>query len=54
MRYDLNSLWTNCTNDSDVVLGSLELPESDIDGDAALALGLQFVEDPCVLEGALA
>ena len=28
------------TNDSDVVLGGLELPESDIDGDTTLTLGL--------------
>jgi len=35
------------------LLGSLELPESDIDGDTTLTLGLQFVEDPCVLEGTL-
>lgn len=37
-----------------VVLGRLELPESDIDGDTTLTLGLQLVEDPCVLEGTLA
>jgi hypothetical protein len=41
---------TNCY----VVLGSLELPESDIDGDTTLTLSLQLVEDPCVLEGTLA
>jgi hypothetical protein len=35
-------------------LGSLELPEGDIDGDTTLTLGLQLVEHPCVLEGALA
>lgn len=28
------------TNDSDVVLGSLELPEGNIDGDTTLTLGL--------------
>lgn len=39
---------------SDVVLGGLELPESDIDGDTTLTLGLEFVKDPCVLEGTLA
>ena len=38
---------------SDVVLGSLELPESNVDGDTTLTLGLQLVEDPCVLEGTL-
>jgi len=37
-------------NDSDIVLGSLKLPESNVDGDATFTLGLQFVEDPCVLE----
>ena len=36
------------------LLGSLELPEGDIDGDTTLTLGLQLVEDPCVLEGTLA
>lgn len=41
-------------DDGDVVLGGLELPESDINGDTTLTLGLQFVEHPCVLEGALA
>jgi len=41
-------------DDGDVVLGGLELPESDIDGDTTLTLGLQFVEHPCVLEGAFA
>ena len=42
------------TDDGDLILGGLELPESDIDGDTALTLGLQLVEDPCVLEGTLA
>lgn len=37
-----------------MVLGSLELPEGDIDGDTALTLGLQLVEDPGILEGTLA
>merc|ERR1719508_419766 len=41
-------------DDGYVVLGSLELPESDIDGDSTLTLGLQFVQSPRVLEGALA
>ena len=31
-------------------LGGLKLPEGDVDGDTALALGLQLVEDPRVLE----
>lgn len=42
------------TNDGDIVLRGFELPESDIDGDTTLALSLQLVEHPCVLEGALA
>ena len=41
-------------NDGDVELGSLELPEGDIDGDSPLTLSLQFVEDPRVLERGLA
>ena len=40
-------------NDGDVELGSLKLPESDIDGDSTLTLGLQFVKNPCVLERSL-
>ena len=40
-------------DDGNVVLGSLELPQSNIDGDATLALGLQLVHDPSILEGAL-
>ena len=35
-------------------LGRLELPQRNVDGDAALALGLQLVEHPRVLEGRLA
>merc|ERR1719220_314908 len=41
-------------DDGDVVLGSLELPQGDVDGDATLALGLELVEHPGILEGALA
>lgn len=41
-------------NDGDVVLGSLELPQGDINGDTTLTLGLQFIQNPCVLEGTLA
>ena len=37
--------------DGDVVFGGLELPKSDIDGDTSLSLSLEFVENPCVLEG---
>ena len=40
-------------NDGEGVLGGLELPEGDIDGDTALALGLEVVKDPGVLEGSL-
>ena len=36
-----------------VVLGDLELPQGDDDGDATLALGLELVHDPGILEGAL-
>ena len=28
----------------------LEFPEGDVDGDAALALGLEFIENPRILE----
>jgi hypothetical protein len=42
------------TDDGDIVLGGLELPESDINGDTTLTLGLQFVQNPGILEGALA
>ena len=41
-------------DDGDVVLGGLELPESDVDGDTTLTLGLQLVQHPGVLERALA
>merc|ERR1711963_1031315 len=41
-------------DDGHVVLGSLEFPESNVDGDTTLALGLQLVHHPGVLEGALA
>lgn len=41
-------------DDSDIVLGGLELPQSDIDGDTSLTLGLQLVKNPCVLERTLA
>ena len=40
-------------NDGDIVLGSLELPESDIDGDTSLTLGLELVKNPSVLESTL-
>ena len=41
-------------NDGDIVLGSLKLPESDVNGDTSLTLGLQLVKNPGVLEGSLA
>ena len=34
------------TDDSDMVLGGLELPKSDIDGDTTLTLSLELVEHP--------
>jgi hypothetical protein len=45
---------TGSVNDGDVVLGGLELPEGDINGDTTLTLGLELVKDPSVLEGRLA
>ncbi len=45
---------TRGIDDSEVVLGGLELPESDIDGDTTLTLGLELIKDPGVLEGPLA
>jgi hypothetical protein len=39
---------------SDVVLGSFELPQGNVDGDTTLTLGLELVKNPCVLEGTLA
>jgi hypothetical protein len=41
-------------DDGHVELGGLELPESNVDGDTTLTLGLQLVQNPCVLERALA
>jgi hypothetical protein len=41
---------TGGVNDGDHVTGGLELPKSNVDGDTTLTLGLQFVEDPGVLE----
>jgi hypothetical protein len=40
-------------NDSERVLGGLELPEGDIDGDTTLTLGLEVIKNPGVLEGTL-
>merc|ERR1719392_197741 len=44
---------TGSINDGDIVLGGLELPESDVNGDTSLTLGLQLVKNPGVLEGSL-
>merc|ERR1712012_219223 len=41
-------------DDGHVVLRSLKLPESDVNGDTSLTLSLQFVKNPGVLEGSLA
>ena len=40
-------------DDCDIVLGGLKLPESNVNGDSTLALRLQLVHDPSILEGAL-
>lgn len=40
-------------DNGNVVFWCLELPESDIDGDTTLTLGLQFVENPGIFEGTL-
>ena len=41
-------------DDGEDSLLRLELPEGDVDGDTTLTLGLQLVQHPGVLEGALA
>lgn len=41
------------TNDGDLILASLELPEGNVDGDTTLTLGLELVKNPSVLEGTL-
>merc|ERR1719438_336858 len=38
-------------NDGHIVLGGLKLPESNVNGDTSLTLGLQLVQDPSILEG---
>lgn len=40
-------------NDGDVILGSLELPQGDINGDTSFTLSLQLVQNPGILEGTL-
>jgi len=44
---------TGGVNDGDVVSGSLELPESNVDGDTTLTLSLKFVKNPSILERGL-
>merc|ERR1719325_394905 len=41
-------------DDGHVVLGGLEFPESNVNGDTTLTLGLQLVHHPGILEGSLA
>ena len=41
------------TNNGDIVLGSLKLPQGNVDGDTTLTLGLELVKNPGILEGAL-
>jgi len=40
-------------DDSAIVLGSLKLPQRNIDCDTTLPLGLELIQHPCVLERAL-
>lgn len=49
-----SSPYARHTNDGDLVLGGLELPKSNVDGDTALTLGLELVKNPGILEGTLA
>ena len=42
------------TNDGNLVLAGLELPEGNVDGDTTLTLSLELVKHPGVLEGTLA
>lgn len=45
---------TGGIDDSEAVLGRLKLPEGNVDGNATLALGLEVVHNPGILEGTLA
>jgi len=45
---------TRGINDGDLILGSLELPEGNVNGDTTLTLSLELVKNPSVLEGTLA
>lgn len=40
---------TGGINDGDLILGSLELPEGNVDGDTTLTLSLELVKNPSVL-----
>ena len=40
-------------NDGHIILGSFKLPQGNIDGDASLALSLEFIQNPGILERAL-
>jgi len=46
---EISVAWS--VDDGEDTLLGLEFPEGDIDGDTSFSLGLQFVEDPSVLEG---
>ncbi|EEQ36353.1 elongation factor 1-alpha [Clavispora lusitaniae ATCC 42720] len=48
---EISVTWS--VNDGNVVLWSLELPQSDIDGDTSFSLSLQLVQNPSVLERTL-
>jgi hypothetical protein len=40
-------------NNGEVVLGTLELPESNINSNTTLSFSLEFIQNPSVLEGSL-
>lgn len=40
-------------NDSDFILGTLEFPQRNVDGNTTLTLGLELVKDPGILERTL-
>jgi hypothetical protein len=44
---------TGSVDNGNIVSGSLELPESNVDGDTTFTLSLKFVKNPSVLEGRL-
>lgn len=39
--------------DCDVELAGLKLPQRDVNCNATLTFGLQFIQNPCILEGTL-